>query len=74
MKKILLVLSAIFTVLTFVGAIYVLVSGGEVNAGYAVIPCARFFRGGCFLPCGAYARAASSETHSQTHGKRYAQR
>ena len=40
MKKILLVLSAIFTVLTFVGAIYVLVSGGEVNAGYAVIPCA----------------------------------
>ena len=39
MKKILLVLSAIFTVLTFVGAIYVLVSGGEVNAGYAVIPC-----------------------------------
>lgn len=40
MKKILLILSAIFTVLTFVGAIYVLTSGGTVNAGYAVIPCA----------------------------------
>ncbi len=40
MKKILLVLSAIFTVLTFAGAIYVLASGGEVNAGYAVVPCA----------------------------------
>ncbi len=40
MKKILLVLSVIFTVLTFVGAIYVLTFGGTVNAGYAVIPCA----------------------------------
>jgi len=40
MKKFLLILSTIFTVLTFAGAIYVLTSGGTVNAGYAVIPCA----------------------------------
>ena len=38
MKKILLVLSIIFTALTFAGAIYVISSKGEVNAGYAVIP------------------------------------
>lgn len=38
MKKILLVLALIFTALTFAGAIYVISSGGEVNAGYAVIP------------------------------------
>ena len=40
MKKILLILSIIFTALTFIGAIYVLASGGSVNAGYAVVPCA----------------------------------
>lgn len=39
MKKILLILSVIFTALTFIGAIYVLTSDGAVNAGYAVIPC-----------------------------------
>lgn len=38
MKKILLVLSIIFTVFTFAGAIYVISSKGEMNAGYAVIP------------------------------------
>ena len=38
MKKILLVLTIIFTVLTFAGAIYVISSKGEMNAGYAVIP------------------------------------
>ena len=38
MKKILLGLSILFTILTFVGAIYVLKSGGEMNAGYAIIP------------------------------------
>ena len=37
MKKVLLVLSIIFIVLTFVGAIYV-ISSKEVNAGYAAIP------------------------------------
>ena len=40
MKKMLLILSAIFTILTFAGAIYVLVNDGTVNAGYAVVPCA----------------------------------
>lgn len=40
MEKILFILSVIFTVLTFVGAIYVLTSDGTANAGYAVIPCA----------------------------------
>lgn len=38
MKKILLVLSILFTVITFVGATYVLKSSGTVSAGYAVIP------------------------------------
>ena len=38
MKKILLILSTIFILLTFVGAIYVLTSNGTANAGYAVIP------------------------------------
>ena len=38
MKKVLLVLSIIFIVLTFAGAIYVISSKGEVNAGYAAIP------------------------------------
>ena len=34
----LLVLSIIFTILTFAGAIYVLTSHGTANAGYAVVP------------------------------------
>lgn len=38
MKKLLLALSIVFTVLTYVGAIYVLTSNGTANAGYAVIP------------------------------------
>lgn len=38
MKKIAFVLSIIFTVLTFVGAVYVLINHGQVNAGYACIP------------------------------------
>lgn len=38
MKKIALVLSIIFIVLTFLGAGYVLSNGGRVNAGYAVVP------------------------------------
>ena len=38
MKKLLLILSIVFIILTFVGAIYVLTSSGTVNAGYAVIP------------------------------------
>jgi len=39
MKKLLFVLITIFSVLTIIGAVYVLRSGGTVNAGYAVVPC-----------------------------------
>ena len=38
MKKAALTLSIIFTILTFVGARYVLYNGGKANAGYAVVP------------------------------------
>ena len=38
MKKIALILSIIFLVLTFVGACYVLLNHGHVNAGYACVP------------------------------------
>ena len=38
MKKVMFILSVIFIVLTFAGAVYVLYNGGKVNAGYAVIP------------------------------------
>ncbi|MEM1485054.1 hypothetical protein V6615_09255 [Oscillospiraceae bacterium PP1C4] len=38
MEKRLLGLSILFIVLTFVGAGYVLSTGGQSNAGYAVIP------------------------------------
>jgi len=39
MKKLLFILITFFSILTIMGAIYVLHSGGEVNVGYAVIPC-----------------------------------
>ncbi len=38
LKKILLVLSILFTILTFVGAGYVLLNKGQVSAGYSAIP------------------------------------
>ena len=38
MKKLFLILALLFTILTFAGAIYVLTSKGEANAGFAVIP------------------------------------
>ena len=38
MKKLFGVLSGVFIVLTFVGAGYVVLHRGQVNAGYAVIP------------------------------------
>ena len=50
MKKIMLALSALFIILTFVGAGYVLYNAGSVNTGYAVIPmvlalaCVAFYR------------------------------
>ena len=37
-EKIYRILTLIFTILTFIGAGYVLINKGEVNAGYAVIP------------------------------------
>lgn len=38
MKKLTLALSIIFIILTFLGAGYILVNHGEVNAGYACVP------------------------------------
>ena len=38
--KIYFILLVIFTVLTFVGAVYVIKNNGEPNAGYACIPMA----------------------------------
>ncbi len=38
MKKLLIILSILFTVLTLVGCGYVIVNQGTVNAGYAVVP------------------------------------
>ena len=37
-KKLALMLSVIFVILTFAGAGYVLFNGGKVNAGYACVP------------------------------------
>lgn len=37
-KKLALALSVIFIILTLVGAGYVLLNGGKVNAGYACVP------------------------------------
>ncbi len=37
-EKIFRILTLIFTILTFIGAGYVLINKGEVNAGFAVIP------------------------------------
>ena len=37
-KKLALILSMIFIILTFVGAGYILFKGGKVNAGYACVP------------------------------------
>ena len=38
LRIILAVLTVVFAVLCFIGAGYVLANGGEVNAGYAVVP------------------------------------
>ena len=41
MKKltVLMIFQIVFTILTFIGAVYVLINKGQVNAGYSVIPC-----------------------------------
>lgn len=38
MNSLLMILRFIFTILTFIGAGYVLFSGGKASPGYAVIP------------------------------------
>lgn len=38
MKKLLFAIALLFSVLGFVGAVYVLSTGGEASAGYAVVP------------------------------------
>ena len=38
MKKLLLILSILLTILTFAGAFYVFLSNGAASAGYAAIP------------------------------------
>ena len=38
LKKILFVLSIVFTILTFVGVAYVLFNKGQVSAGYSAVP------------------------------------
>ena len=38
-EKIFRILTLVFTVLTFIGAGYVLINKGEVNDGYSAIPC-----------------------------------
>ena len=38
MKRVFFWLSILFTILTIVGVVYVLSTGGKGNAGYAVIP------------------------------------
>jgi len=37
-EKIFRILAIVFIVLTFIGAGYVIINKGEVNAGYAVVP------------------------------------
>lgn len=37
-KKLALTLSVVFIILTFIGAGYVLLNNGKVNAGYACVP------------------------------------
>lgn len=38
MKKVVLILSIMFIILTFIGVGYVLLNKGQVNAGYSVVP------------------------------------
>ena len=38
LKKILFMLSILFTILTFVGVGYVLLNKGQVSAGYSAVP------------------------------------
>jgi len=50
LTRVYLIIGTIFTILTFIGAGYVIANKGQVNAGYAVVPMLfsiifmRFFR------------------------------
>ena len=59
MKKIFFILSIFFTILTFAGAIYVLIKHGVVNAGYAVVPMA------LSLACSSFYRSYKDEVDKQ---------
>lgn len=48
MKKAALALTIVFIILTFVGAGYVIINEGKVNAGYAVVPMALALAGFAF--------------------------
>lgn len=39
MKKAAFIMGILFLILTFIGGVYVIINHGEVNAGYAVVPC-----------------------------------
>lgn len=43
MKKFALIMSIFFMILTLIGAGYVLINDGHVNAGYAIIPMLIFY-------------------------------
>lgn len=49
MKRISLIISIAFMILTFIGAGYVLLNHGQVNAGYAIVPMCI-----CFVFVGIY--------------------
>lgn len=38
MKRLYFILSIVFIILTFIGAMYVIFGGDNISAGYAVIP------------------------------------
>ena len=56
MKKVALILAIVFMILTFVGAGYVLLNHGQVNAGYAIVPMCF-----CFVFVGIYSGKKDKE-------------
>lgn len=55
MRRIVAILGLIFVVLTIAGAAYVLLSGGEASAGYAVVPMV------LALACSGYVKATEDK-------------
>lgn len=60
MRKVVLVLTIVFVILTFAGGFYVLQSGGTESAGYAIIP--MIFALACL---GFYGQAKRPETEGK---------